>query len=124
MLFVNAGDLTSLWTNGRWRSAPHRVTNSALARSRYSLVGTPSPNPPPAREAAVRARGARARGGGDDEPHLAPPPWCDGGGAAVRQRGTLAQGSSALLGSRSTLSVTTVRPLPHHSWRAPLPPRR
>ena len=24
-LVVNGGDLTEVWTNGRWRSAPHRV---------------------------------------------------------------------------------------------------
>lgn len=37
-LVVNAGDLTELWVNGRWRSAMHRVSNCALAERRLSLA--------------------------------------------------------------------------------------
>ncbi|KAJ1628301.1 hypothetical protein T492DRAFT_158532 [Pavlovales sp. CCMP2436] len=37
-LVVNAGDLVELWVNGRWRSAMHRVGNSALAKRRLSLA--------------------------------------------------------------------------------------
>lgn len=42
-LVINAGDLSEVWTNGRWRSAPHRVVpvahpdNASLSVERYSL---------------------------------------------------------------------------------------
>lgn len=37
-LIVNAGDLIELWVNGRWRSAMHRVTNTAVTQRRLSLA--------------------------------------------------------------------------------------
>ena len=40
-LIVNAGDLLQVWTNDRWRSAPHRVVNpppGSAPRPRLSLV--------------------------------------------------------------------------------------
>ena len=41
-LIVNAGDLTDLWTNGKWRSAPHRVvpvpSHNGVSRPRSALV--------------------------------------------------------------------------------------
>jgi isopenicillin N synthase-like dioxygenase len=44
---VNTGDLMQRWTNGQFRSSPHRVINpvdSAAARDRYSIVLFYSPN--------------------------------------------------------------------------------
>jgi len=37
-LVVNAADLTELWTNGRWRSAPHQVIQGAHEGDRDSIV--------------------------------------------------------------------------------------
>jgi isopenicillin N synthase-like dioxygenase len=45
---VNTGDLMTRWTNGRFRSSPHRVVNptgSAANKHRYSFVLFHSPNP-------------------------------------------------------------------------------
>jgi len=45
---VNTGDLVSRWTNGRFRSSPHRVVNPsgpAANKDRYSFVLFHSPNP-------------------------------------------------------------------------------
>jgi isopenicillin N synthase-like dioxygenase len=45
---VNTGDLVERWTNGQFRSSPHRVVNPigpAAARHRYSVVLFHSPNP-------------------------------------------------------------------------------
>jgi isopenicillin N synthase-like dioxygenase len=44
---VNTGDLISRWTNGMFRSSPHRVVNptgSAANKDRYSFVLFHSPN--------------------------------------------------------------------------------
>ena len=44
---VNTGDLIERWTNGLFRSSPHRVVNpqgAAALRDRYSLVLFHSPN--------------------------------------------------------------------------------
>jgi isopenicillin N synthase-like dioxygenase len=44
---VNTGDLIERWTNGQFRSSPHRVVNpegAAAARDRYSAVLFHSPN--------------------------------------------------------------------------------
>ncbi len=44
---VNTGDLLERWTNGRFRSSPHRVANpsgAAATRDRYSAVLFHSPN--------------------------------------------------------------------------------
>lgn len=43
-LIVNVGDLLNRWTNGAYRSTPHRVIN-ASARERLSLVLAWDPNP-------------------------------------------------------------------------------
>lgn len=40
---VNVGDLLARWTNGRFRSTPHRVVNSA-GRARYSIAVFVDPN--------------------------------------------------------------------------------
>ena len=38
-LLINVGDMLQLWTNGRYRSAPHRVTRPTLDdRDRYSIA--------------------------------------------------------------------------------------
>jgi isopenicillin N synthase-like dioxygenase len=50
-LIVNVGDLLERWTNGAFRSAPHRVINRG-ARERLSLVFAFDPNP----ETVVDAR--------------------------------------------------------------------
>jgi isopenicillin N synthase-like dioxygenase len=42
-LVVNVGDLLARWSNGRFRSTPHRVVNSS-GRERYSLVLAYDPN--------------------------------------------------------------------------------
>lgn len=45
---VNTGDLLSRWTNGQFRSSPHRVVNPlgpASARDRHSAVLFHTPNP-------------------------------------------------------------------------------
>lgn len=45
---VNTGDLISRWTNGMFRSSPHRVVNptgAAADKHRYSFVLFHSPNP-------------------------------------------------------------------------------
>ena len=45
---VNTGDLISRWTNGLFRSSPHRVVNptgAAAIKDRYSFVLFHSPNP-------------------------------------------------------------------------------
>lgn len=43
-LVVNVGDLLGRWTNGQYRSTPHRVVN-ASGRERLSLVLAYDPNP-------------------------------------------------------------------------------
>lgn len=43
-LVVNVGDLLSRWTNGAYKSTPHRVVNSS-GRERLSLVLAFDPNP-------------------------------------------------------------------------------
>lgn len=43
-LIVNVGDLLSRWTNGEYRSTPHRVVNSS-GRERLSLVLAFDPEP-------------------------------------------------------------------------------
>jgi len=48
MAIVNTGDLLERWTNGQFRSSPHRVVNpagSAVGQHRYSVVLFHSPNP-------------------------------------------------------------------------------
>ena len=48
MPIVNTGDLLDRWTNGQFRSSPHRVVNPigpAVAQHRYSVVLFHSPNP-------------------------------------------------------------------------------
>lgn len=48
MAIVNTGDLLERWTNGQFRSSPHRVVNPvgpAAAHDRYSVVLFHSPNP-------------------------------------------------------------------------------
>lgn len=45
---VNTGDLIARWTNGQFRSSPHRVANptgAAANKDRYSFVLFHSPNP-------------------------------------------------------------------------------
>jgi isopenicillin N synthase-like dioxygenase len=42
-LVVNVGDLLARWSNGRFRSTPHRVINSA-GQARYSLILAYDPN--------------------------------------------------------------------------------
>ncbi len=45
---VNTGDLIARWTNGQFRSSPHRVVNPsgpAASKDRYSFVLFHSPNP-------------------------------------------------------------------------------
>lgn len=45
---VNTGDLIARWTNGQFRSSPHRVVNptgAAANKDRYSFVLFHSPNP-------------------------------------------------------------------------------
>ena len=48
MAILNTGDLLERWTNGKFRSSPHRVVNPvgpAAERDRYSVVLFHSPNP-------------------------------------------------------------------------------
>jgi len=37
-VFVNVGDMLHRWSNGRWRSVPHRVAAPAGGRHRYSAA--------------------------------------------------------------------------------------
>ena len=37
-VFVNVGDMLQRWSNGRWRSAPHRVAAPSGGRHRYSAA--------------------------------------------------------------------------------------
>ena len=43
-LIINAGDLIQRWTNGKWKSATHRVVNSNLDNERLSMVFFTSPH--------------------------------------------------------------------------------
>ena len=43
-LIINAGDLIQRWTNGKWKSATHRVVNSNLDIERLSMVSFTSPH--------------------------------------------------------------------------------
>ena len=43
-LIINAGDLIQRWTNGKWKSATHRVVNSKLDNERLSMVFFTSPH--------------------------------------------------------------------------------
>lgn len=61
-LVVNVGDLLGRWTNGRYRSTPHRVVN-ASGRERLSLVLAYDPNP----ETMIDARGVFGAGAPDAE---------------------------------------------------------
>ena len=43
-LVINVGDLLERWTNGAYRSTPHRVVNDS-SRERLSMVMAYDPNP-------------------------------------------------------------------------------
>ena len=51
-LIVNVADLLSRWTNGAYKSTPHRVVNSS-GKERLSMVLTFDPDP----ETLIDARG-------------------------------------------------------------------
>jgi len=66
-LIVNVGDLLGRWTNGAYRSTPHRVVNSS-GLERLSLVLAYDPNP----DTMIDARDIM----GDDETITDPPITC------------------------------------------------
>lgn len=44
-IVVNSGDLLERWTNGKYRSTPHRVVPRSTMRTRYSIAMFIDPNP-------------------------------------------------------------------------------